>query len=39
MLDQQRARLEHDRAAELGIAAEQQRQITHLRIDQTWKAD
>jgi 2-oxo-4-hydroxy-4-carboxy-5-ureidoimidazoline decarboxylase len=39
ILHQQRARLEHDRAAELGIAAEQQRQITHLRIDQTWKAD
>lgn len=39
MLDQQRARLRNDRATELGIAAGQQREITHLRIDQTWSTD
>lgn len=36
MLEQQRERLTHDRDAELAIAAGQQREITHLRIDQTW---
>jgi 2-oxo-4-hydroxy-4-carboxy-5-ureidoimidazoline decarboxylase len=36
LLEQQRERLTHDRAAELAIAAGQQREITHLRIDQTW---
>ena len=39
MLEQQRERLGNDRAAELAIAAGQQREITHLRIDQTWSAD
>jgi 2-oxo-4-hydroxy-4-carboxy-5-ureidoimidazoline decarboxylase len=32
MLEQQRVRLGNDRATELRIAAEQQREITHLRI-------
>lgn len=39
MLDEQQRRLLHDRAAELAIAAEQQREITHLRIDQLHAAD
>jgi 2-oxo-4-hydroxy-4-carboxy-5-ureidoimidazoline decarboxylase len=39
MLDQQRARLGNDRATELGVAAVQQREITHLRIDQTFGDD
>lgn len=33
MLDAQRERLDHERDAELRIAAAQQREITHLRID------
>lgn len=33
MLDAQRERLGHDRETELAIAAAQQREITHLRID------
>lgn len=37
MLEQQRARMHNDRVTELGIAAGEQREITHLRIDQTWK--
>lgn len=37
MLEQQRARLGNDRETELAVAAQQQREITHLRIDQTWK--
>jgi OHCU decarboxylase len=39
MLEQQRARLGNDRSTELGIAAQQQREITHLRIDQALRED
>jgi 2-oxo-4-hydroxy-4-carboxy-5-ureidoimidazoline decarboxylase len=39
MLEQQRARMANDRAAELAVAAVQQREITHLRIDQTFGDD
>lgn len=38
MLEHQRRRLGNDRDTELGIAASQQREITHLRIDQTWRS-
>ncbi len=38
MLEHQRRRLGNERAAELVEAASQQREITHLRIDQTWNA-
>ncbi len=38
MLEHQRARLGNDRVAELAVAAGQLREITHLRIDQTWNA-
>jgi 2-oxo-4-hydroxy-4-carboxy-5-ureidoimidazoline decarboxylase len=38
MLEHQRRRLSNDRATELVEAAAQQREITHLRIDQTWNA-
>ncbi len=37
MLEHQRRRLRNDRVAELAVAAREQREITHLRIDQTWK--
>jgi 2-oxo-4-hydroxy-4-carboxy-5-ureidoimidazoline decarboxylase len=39
MLEQQRARIDNDRATELAVAAVQQREITHLRIDQTFGDD
>jgi OHCU decarboxylase len=39
MLEQQRARLGNDRATELANAAQQQREITHLRIDQALGRD
>ncbi|MCW2921437.1 MAG: hypothetical protein JWL76_1311 [Thermoleophilia bacterium] len=38
MLEHQRRRLGNDRESELAEAAAQQREITHLRIDQTWNA-
>lgn len=35
ILEQQRARIDNDRATELANAAEQQREITHLRIERS----
>lgn len=39
LLDLQRTRLQNERDTELRIAAEQQREITHLRIDQAFGDD